>query len=405
MRERDIAEAVLKHYGSRAGYLVTYNTDGHYGQIGQFTKHNIRIGDRYPDILVLTPADRVLAVEVKKKDGNLAEALGQALLYRDGTPLTYVALDTSDANKIRDRALAAGIGVISVGGSEVIKEDPPPLAYVATLQNDLLRELRMLLRRQGPSLRLTAMQLNHPLHYLAPILRSPYPSPLGDLKNWLSASQSWGLESGAVNHAIRGAQALNIIEVMDSTVQLGTTGRFLQSMLHHSGYSWTHHKIRSLTSNGVLYEQEPFLAGLVRIAMQENEDIRMLLEALRHRSTDTMISLLHILSYSYPNAFLNIFVRLQFHESVIKLILTKDFSRLLEPTYVREWLNSFVRFQLKRQLQHAGFLAHGPGGLALHDKRSVYDPQTDVWRPQDPYMSGLDSVTFPSSEVAATKTT
>lgn len=381
--ERDVARAVLDHYAREPGYRVAYNTDGHYGDIESYPKHNIRIAGRYPDILALGPGDRVIATEVKRPGGNLMEALGQALTYRSGTPLSYIALDANDVHQVRDTAMSAGLGVISVSGSRVVRVDEPPQAYVATIQHDLLRELRILLVRQGPELRLTAMMMNHPLHYLAPLFRNDYPMSEAELRSWLAAEESWGLGAGSDDHAFRGARALNLIEVRDGQVFLRETGRFLQSMLRHSGHKWTVQDVRSLTrsSSGLLCQAQPFLTGLVRIAFSEVDDISTVLEALRQNESETMLGLLTILAQHYPNAFLNIFMTEKYHQEGIQLMIRREFDKLLEPAYVREWLSSFVRMQLKRQLQHAGFLASGRGGLSLHDRREGYDPSNDIWRP------------------------
>lgn len=375
--------AVLKHvadYFTRMGYKVWYNPRGLENL--ELPVHQVAVGGHYPDLLGVDASSQVVAVETKGSDGDLVKGLGQALIYRQGANLTYLAAPTGRLEGYVQAALASGVGVLKVGQAGVEGVETPPSSIAMRFLPDVQRELALLAARGDQTRRIgsSAMALNHPLHYLAPVLFLAEATHAEELKNALRRPDGWGL--GDPDSAVAGARILGLAAEEAGVLHLTEKGRLVRRMVIAAAPGVAPPVLRTLTrSSKPLIDVNPLFGGILRFLYLEDPDVNELREHLRRRPDGmTLWELLSGLLLERPNTALNIFCK---NEKEAKALLLQHLASGSVETALRseelgKWLMTRSAFQLKRQLIHVGILEHHPA--TGHGGADSLDLDRDIWK-------------------------
>lgn len=375
--------AHVADYLTSAGKRVWYNRRGL--QPLPIRTHEIAIGGWYPDILSLGQDDRVWAVEAKRTGADLARGLGQALLYQQGAHRSFLAAPAEDLVTVRRAALAHGIGLLAV------EPDGSVLAAMAELGSEprhlyeVHRELRILSERAGLTVRRlgsTALSLNHPLHYLAPVVI------VADGSNEVTAhvdlASQWTLKAGMAGVQLAGARLLGLIGPDRQTVTRTGQGELVRAMLQEAnrgGMPWREYWAGVTQNPKPLIDCSPLAGGILRLLFLQDPDIAALHGILRMAGEPlTMDRLMLRLLRDAPNIALNLFCTGDGRPRLLELLQGGREELAVTTSVLPTWLLARSRFQLKRQLIHVGLLAWEP---AHSGSGAGFAAERDVWRLRD----------------------
>lgn len=374
--------AVLMHvadYFTRMGYRVWYNPSG-LGNL-ELPVHQVAVGGHYPDLLGVDASSRVVAVETKGSDGDLVKGLGQALIYRQGANLAYLAAPADRLDGYVQPALASGIGVLKVGQAGVEEVQKPPSSVAMRFLPDVQRELALLAARGDQTRRIGSprLTLNHPLHYLAPVLFIDEAASVEEVLDALGRSDGWALGASVVRVAVEGAKVLGLVAEDGGMLRLTEKGRLVRRMVAAATPGMTPPELRGLVSRQPLIDVNPLLGGILRFLYLEDPDVAELREHLRgHSAGLTLRELLAELLPERPNTALNIFCAEKAKALLLQHLASGNVESALSSEELSKWLMTRSAFQLKRQLIHVGILESYPstgGGGA-----GSLDPDRDIWK-------------------------
>lgn len=343
--------------------------------------HRITVGGKYPDIIGFSPAEEVVAVEVKGSDG-IERGIGQALTYQQGCHRVFLAADW-DAVKSRAQHLSArGIGVFGVtedreGIAEWIDPSgsgvPPQLLDV---EGELISQLRL----GGGSRRIGTVALAQPLNFLAPVLAVANASESAVSREAVidALIARYDQSRGTARYSIEGAQVLGFLS--DSPCRLTEEGPLCTTLLAGDGVQTLPEldDYKSAVST-VLHESHPATATLLRNAYLRHPDIQILIEAMDHGNGPIpFLDLLERLITQYPNVFLNVFCVNRYRQDARELIRKGDGQLIVqEREYWESFLHSNIIQNFVQQLKHVGILTADT--LSHGGSLSEFDPEAVAW--------------------------
>jgi hypothetical protein len=382
MDETTVVAHVARHLTSSGG-RVWYNRRGL--QPLPIEMHEVAIGGWYPDLLCLGRDDRVWAVEAKRGGGDLARGLGQALLYQQGAHQTFLAAPAQDLAAIRHVALAHGIGLFSVEADGIVRPTVPEIGAEPRHLHEVHRELRILSDRAGLQVRRlgsSALSLNHPLHYLVPVVLVPEgcdePTALKSL------AEQWTLKAGMASVQLAGARLLGLVRPDRQRISLTAQGRLIKAMLEDGNRDrvpWRTHWAGVTQRPTPLVDCAPIAGGILRLLYLQDPDVATLHALLSEEGKPLTLDalMLRVLRDS-PNIALSLFCKREERPRLLELLQGGREEQAVSPSVLPTWLMARSRFQFKRQLIHVGLLAWEP---AHSGAGTGYVASRDIWRLRD----------------------
>lgn len=356
-----------------------------------YPKHSIVIGGHIPDIFGVDTLNRVFAVEAKG-DKDIEKAIGQALVYKKGVSLSFVAASKEAVDKYHDIISNVGLGIITVenvGEAEFkidIKE--PNYSFYPVYYDDVKNEIDILLLEKNPDIRLTSLGKTQVLNYLGPMYYCKREPTHRDQIGRLFTTE-WGVKIEDENNIMSGCEYLGLISQTDQNYEITNLGLSTIKVLRKLGF--TKEALISLKTIGLhrkkVYTIEPELAYIIRTLYEKKPEYQHFLQILYSFPSDE-ISFKQIIEKvieDYPTMFLQVFCKSNSNiDEIRELFYANDLVKMKSKQFLEDKLNKNVYFAFKIQLLHLGILKN----KRFEDDRSSgghyksydqYDFEKDIW--------------------------
>jgi len=292
--------------------------------------------------------ETLLAVEGKGA-GGLTKGLTQALEYKEGFHLSFLAASTSAIGSSVERfARREGLGLIAVSDDVRVLHYPlPRQPWKAQWQS-----IRSQLDVAGEVMGHNTFHYNLPTHYLvwAIALRRGHwhtPAELKDSITAYSMPKNW-------KPALPGAQKLGIVRIDGKEARLTTTGEAVQDILDTTVEEWT----------------DVHAAAVLRLLLMRSPMTRLVVAGLRkrHDGRAPLSQLAHACStLDYGRAMVLFFIPERLEP------ITDNRGRIEWDRLRPEHYRPTTSYQYKSILKHAGIIEDtGLGGSGVA-------PEDDVW--------------------------
>ena len=356
-----------------------------------FPQYRIFIGGHCPDIFGVDRFHRIFAIEAKGTE-DIEKAIGQALTYKRGVMLSYIAAEESALESQKDIIQSVGLGLMLVDENDPShpKIVEPMYSFYPQYLEDVKSQIEILLAEKRPDIRLMTLGKTQILNYIAPIF---FAEETGSDINIIriSISQEWGVDLTKDSAILAGCEYLELINRSGNVIYLTPRGREFRYLLLRMGYNnpdlaqWKQHLNKARQK---VAEQDSNLAYVIRTLYEKKLEYRQFVKILHHFDQEE-VSFQQVLDEvvnNYPSLFLNALckqddaiidqVKFEYQRGNIDNIKSKQF--------LQGCLNKNVYYGFKIQLMHLGVLKfrHFPDGRiggGFDGKYEDYDPAMDIW--------------------------
>ena len=298
----------------------------------------------------------VNAIEVKDRR-SVREGIGQALTYKRGANFVYLAAPQDAITPLKEDILAHGIGVIEVSKNQEWFLSVPPFLSSPIYLRDVLRELELLQSGEPYISRVTSLDLNHPINYIAPVLF--FDNKCSDFETINIRIKEWGMNRPEKN--LRGARIFGLIKKAEERLFLTPDGINLKRLLKRI-YDRPLNQLKELKKNEPLFELDAELAYLIKFYYLRNPDVRIFVNILNviDCRRPTIYDILENSLELSPNLIIHFMLRRTRKKQVLRMFQnnTREEIRreLRTSVFVRGNLLKSLFFPFKRQLIHIGIL-------------------------------------------------
>jgi len=345
-----------------------------------YPRHRLTIKGYVPDIIGFNQFEDIIAIEVKGTK-DIQKGIGQALLYREGTPFVYLAAFEQALEKVTSTLIQNNIGGIYVSEERVRKEDPIGQSSTIYLQ-DLKRELGVMQKEKNlEGRRLTVLTKTHIINYLAPIVFVT--SDGKEESEIIEKLEPYDVKNG--KELIKGAKILGLIREDFGRLILTDEGFLIKTILRYKNKLnldalMEIKKETSRKRNVTLATEYPELAIMLKMIYAKNEQFTDLLKIIERQEEKriTFRKLIEEVITKNPNLFLNLICKKEKREEVIKLYQEGQESEIYEKKEILvKFITATTVFIFKKHLIHLGIL--GPENKLYNAKMKYYDPDEDWW--------------------------
>ncbi|WP_336361600.1 hypothetical protein [Haladaptatus sp. ZSTT2] len=354
-----------------------------YKQVLQsYPSHTISIGPYKPDVLGITPANRVFAIEVKGTT-NLRKGLGQAISYQRGVDRAHLAADASNISRIRDLSLSKGIGVLGVDSKthEVTECNP----YSVDMKDLLYNTRHQLENAQvtGTQVSLILPKYADPLNQLMPVLAVGAHSKTTKSEIGQLVSDTNYPYKREYNRMIRLAQYLGMIREVDNSFELTEQGEVGLTLL--KGYNVADvPDLMNLKGGGSVKANHPPIATYLRNRFASAPDFRTLFEVLLSQggAPISIKELCQILIDNYPSTFLNLVYTdpSGSQEAATLIEQGRGYEIYENPEYLKDIIHSQFISNTASQFRSLGILDNRSPVI---EPKGALDPENHYWYPGD----------------------
>jgi len=343
--EKNCSVWVHKHSGKSS-----YN-----GIESEFLTHTITINGFYPDILAIDPLGYLYAIEVKD-EGSIRAGIGQAIAYKKGSNYVFIAGPKSGFSSLKNDILSHGIGVIEVENG-LCELSNPPFQTTPMYLKDVMREIEILRIRDKNVGRITSLDLNHPINFIAPILF--FDDNYSSIHSIHDELIKWEMKHPLKN--IRGAKLLNLIYEKDDKYHLTYDGINLKNILFKL-YDDPIRKLNELKNYGALCNKDSNLSYIIRWYYLLNPDVKQFIDILNglNNRTPLIFNIIDNTIRKAPNLLLNLMIKRKSKDMVLEIFRKYDESSAIsimsDPDFIEKHFLKILFFQFKRQLIHLGIL-------------------------------------------------
>lgn len=380
LTEGKIAECVATHLKERERWKVWMHphsqVSSYRGVSLKFRVHHITINGYYPDIIGLDPLGMVNAIEVKDSK-SVRKGIGQALTYKRGANYVYIAAPSDAIQPLEQDVLGHGIGVIGVSEKLECDVHKPSFVSAPIYLKDVLRELELLQTGAGYTQRITSLDLNHPINYIAPVLFFNERSSKDEMikKN----IHDWGMKRPEKN--LRGSRILGLLNRIGDRLVLTADGKHVRNLLKRLYDNPLKHFHRC-KKEYPLSDHDPELAYLIRLLYLRNPDVRSFVEILNLIEVEnpTIFDVLEKALENAPNLIIHFMTKRGRKSFVLDVFRNNSEPVIKEKLKTREFvianLLKNLFFAFKAQMIHTGILEPTrtwPGAL------ETVDFEEDFW--------------------------
>jgi len=345
-----------------------------------YPRHRLTIKGYVPDIIGFNQFEDIIAIEVKGTK-DIQKGIGQALLYREGTPFVYLAAFEQSLERVTSTLIQNKIGGIYVSEEKVRKEDPIGLYSTIYLQ-DLKRELGVMQKEKNlEGRRLTELTKNHLINYLAPIVFVT--SDGKEESEIIEKLATYNVKDE--KELIKGAKILGLIKEDFGKLILTDEGFLIKTILRHKNKLnldglMEIKKETSRKRNVTLATEYPELAITLKMIYAKNEQFTDLLKIIEKQEEKriTFRKLIEEVITKNPNLFLNLICKKEKREEAIKLYQERQESEIYEKKDILvKFITYTTVFTFKKHLIHLGILE--PENKLYSGKMENYNPDEDWW--------------------------
>lgn len=360
----------LVHYPSA-------HKDDYADKLEGFQRHQITIAGRYPDIIGFTTSEAVFTVEVKG-ESDFMKGIGQAMTYRRGSHLTYIAAPQTILENDIEHLSGNGIGALAVTDDGEINRHTPRGTSIPTELTDIEGRLSYQLRESSVPGSVSTIALSQPINFFAPPL-AVHNHQIGSRDELDEIIESeYGFD--ASSHALDGARTLNLLK--PELLELTDQAELALTSLRGIGVSKLSELAKMKNEIGrkeTVAQKEPVLATLLRMLYRRHPDFQLFLEAIATLEPRfTLQSLLEHLVKRYPNVYLNLVCRQRSRNKARKLIESGSRKQLYtnRKTWEEVLYSNFIA-NFVQQLKHIGVLS--PDTRSHNGALGDYDPDEKPW--------------------------
>lgn len=383
MKEVEVVKRTFDYLNDELEYQLWIDNHPAYSTLpfDQYPRHSITIRGYIPDIIGFTPLGYIVTIEAKGEK-DIQKGMGQALVYKLGSDLVYLAAESEKMEIVQNILLHNQIGAIKVSEKNVELIEPIS-QYTAFFRDDTKRELEFLKKKVMVShKRLTDLTRNHIINYLAPVvvIGSEYESA----DTILEKLESYHVK--ATKELVKGAKIIGLIKEKEGKIRLTDEGFLIKTLLKFKNlcsFDGLQEIIdRTSRKKGVaLITEYPDIAISLKMLYTRNELFVELLDVFEKYGKNELSfkELIKDIILNKPNLFLNMFCKREKREEVLKLMQKGKEREIYQST---EMLNQYIVyssvFTFKKHLIHLGILS--PELKLFSGKLKEYDPETDIWK-------------------------
>ncbi|MHA1223775.1 MAG: hypothetical protein ACTSP3_11140 [Candidatus Heimdallarchaeaceae archaeon] len=383
MEEVEVVKKTFDFLTEEANFRLWIDNHPAYSKLNpkDYPRHSITIKGFTPDLLGFSKLDDVIAIEAKGTK-DIQKGIGQALTYKEGSHLTYLAAEAKSLSKFQLALKQGNIGSIFVTEKEVRKIDPVE-TFRAHFIDDTKRELLILNKGMISSQkRITSLTRNQIVNYLAPLL---FVSSEWKKRREIEIQlENYNIQD--LKELIRGAKIIGLIKEEAGDVRITDEGFVLKKIMQLEGLD-NLERLKDIKKemngkNGKsLAEVYPELSITLKMIYSKNELFIELLEVFEKQKKKEMTfrELVEEIVKNKPNLFVNLFCPKDKKEAVLRLYQNNEEHRIYEEkTTLRKLIYHTTFFTFKKHLIHLGILS-AKSMLKHSGKKESYEPDEDLW--------------------------
>jgi len=323
----------------------------------------LTIEGKIPDIIGISPQDRIIAIEAKG-DSDIRKGIGQAAHYRQGVHESFLAAERDAVSEYKDTALSCGLGVFGVA-NEVNQHNP--VKNIGAVNLERTRRALAVKSSRFKSAKTTIPSMSRPENSFFPLLAIQEKSPdqtlsISECKEAIESNpDGWRQSSSAISLA----ETLRLIErPQPSELRITDVGRsgyyLLKGLMEKSETDNLYSFVSQLKSNRILHNAWPEISAFLRDRYLSFPDVRLLTYVLAtHDGNRAELS--HILAetaLASPDTYLNLFCG-RGKEKEFRELLEDDFPSTSDENFrkrILELASSNALYNFVYQIRTIGIL-------------------------------------------------
>lgn len=383
MKEVEVVKRTFDYLTEELKYILWIDNHPAYMTLpnNKYPRHYITIKGFIPDIIGFTPLGYIVSIEAKGAK-DIQKGIGQALVYKLGSDLVYLAAESDKIEPTQRILLQNQIGAIKVSEKNIELLEPIS-QYTALYREDTERELEFLKKKINVSQkRLTDLTRNHIINYLAPVVITG--SEYEDVTTILEKLESYHVK--ATKELVKGAKIIGLIKEEEGKIRLTDEGFLIKTLLRFKNLCSFEglKEIIDKTSRkkGVaLITEYPEIAISLKMLYAQNELFVELLKVFE-RYGKKELSFKELIKYiiqNKPNLFLSMFCKREKREEFLKLMQHgKEYEVYEDRKKLTEFIVHSTVFTFKKHLIHLGILS--PELKIFSEQIGNYDSEADIWK-------------------------